>query len=159
MSDDILSSLFDPPSTPSSGSRSTSASFLYDMELMPDKSVVNEKIIEASNSIIESSNEIVDLTIRNESITPEIQNIIASVHLQCELDLRMIAISARNAEYNPKKVNAVVMRLRDPKCTGLLFRSGRLMITGARLENDAKLGGKKMAKICQKSGFPKIRLL
>ncbi|TRY49818.1 TATA-box factor binding protein [Cryptosporidium tyzzeri] len=157
MSDDILSSLFDPPSTPSSGSRSTSASFLYDMELMPDKSVVNEKIIEASNSIIESSNEIVDLTIRNESITPEIQNIIASVHLQCELDLRMIAISARNAEYNPKKVNAVVMRLRDPKCTGLLFRSGRLMITGARLENDAKLGGKKMAKICQRSGFPKVK--
>ena len=93
----------------------------------------------------------------SKTIVPEIQNIIASVHLKCELDLRLIAISARNAEYNPKKVNAVVMRLREPKCTGLLFRSGRLMITGARLEDDARLGGKKMAKICQKSGFPKVK--
>ncbi|KAH8740791.1 TATA-binding protein [Cryptosporidium ryanae] len=93
----------------------------------------------------------------SKTIVPEIQNIIASVHLKCELDLRLIAISARNAEYNPKKVNAVVMRLREPKCTGLLFRSGRLMITGARMEDDAKLGGKKMAKICQKSGFPRVK--
>jgi len=88
---------------------------------------------------------------------PHIQNIIASVHLAQELDLRSIAISARNAEYNPKKVNAVVMRLRDPKCTGLVFRSGRMMITGARAEADAKYGGKKMAKICQKAGHPDVK--
>jgi len=88
---------------------------------------------------------------------PHIQNIIASVHLAQELDLRSIAISARNAEYNPKKVNAVVMRLRDPKCTGLVFRSGRMMITGARAEEDAKYGGKKMAKICQKAGHPDVK--
>lgn len=88
---------------------------------------------------------------------PHIQNIIASVHLAQELDLRSIAISARNAEYNPRKVNAVVMRLRDPKCTGLVFRSGRMMITGARAEEDAKLGGKKMAKICQKAGHEDVK--
>lgn len=44
---------------------------------------------------------------------PVIQNVIASVNLSTELDLRLIAISARNAEYNPTKVNAVV---RYQKC-------------------------------------------
>lgn len=39
---------------------------------------------------------------------PIIQNVIASVNLSTELNLRLIAISARNAEYNPTKVNAVV---------------------------------------------------
>lgn len=39
---------------------------------------------------------------------PVIQNVIASVNLSTKLDLRLIAISARNAEYNPTKVNAVV---------------------------------------------------
>jgi hypothetical protein len=39
---------------------------------------------------------------------PLLQNVIASVDLCTDVDLRRIAISARNAEYNPTKVNAVV---------------------------------------------------
>eukprot|EP01068_Selenidium_serpulae_P007214 Selendium_serpulae@DN4641_c0_g1_i1.p1 len=95
--------------------------------------------------------------VSDEIPTPRVQNIIASVHLGQELDLRRIALSARNAEYNPKKVNAVVMRLRDPKCTGLVFRTGRMMVTGSRNEVDARFGGKRMAKICQKAGHPDLR--
>lgn len=89
--------------------------------------------------------------------SPVVQNIIASVHLGQELDLRTIAVSARNAEYNPKKVNAVIMRIRDPKSTGLLYRCGRMMVTGAREEEDARLGARKMAKICQRADHPNIR--
>lgn len=39
---------------------------------------------------------------------PVLQNVIASVNLSTTIDLRRVAISARNAEYNPTKVNAVV---------------------------------------------------
>lgn len=38
-----------------------------------------------------------------------IQNVVVSVNLDSDLDLRKIAISARNVEYNPTKVNAVVI--------------------------------------------------
>jgi len=35
-------------------------------------------------------------------ITPTLQNIVATVNLDCRLDLKTIALHARNAEYNPK---------------------------------------------------------
>ena len=33
---------------------------------------------------------------------PTLQNIVATVNLDCRLDLKTIALHARNAEYNPK---------------------------------------------------------
>ncbi|RUS15963.1 hypothetical protein BC938DRAFT_476746 [Jimgerdemannia flammicorona] len=35
-------------------------------------------------------------------IAPTLQNIVATVNLDCRLDLKSIALHARNAEYNPK---------------------------------------------------------
>jgi hypothetical protein len=35
-------------------------------------------------------------------IVPQLQNVVATVNLGVKLDLKKIAISARNAEYNPK---------------------------------------------------------
>lgn len=35
-------------------------------------------------------------------IVPILQNIVATVNLDCRLDLKTIALHARNAEYNPK---------------------------------------------------------
>ena len=37
-----------------------------------------------------------------EGIIPTLQNIVATVNLDCRLDLKTIALHARNAEYNPK---------------------------------------------------------
>lgn len=88
---------------------------------------------------------------------PILQNVIASVNLSTTIDLRRVAISARNAEYNPTKVNAVILRLRNPKCTGLIFRSGKMMITGAKSIDGVKTGGKKIAKLCLKVGHPEVR--
>jgi len=41
-----------------------------------------------------------------------------------KLDLKKIALHARNAEYNPKRFAAVIMRIRDPRTTALIFSSG-----------------------------------
>ena len=35
-------------------------------------------------------------------ITPQLQNVVATVNLGTKLDLKEIALHARNAEYNPK---------------------------------------------------------
>ncbi|KAI3639422.1 hypothetical protein MIR68_002550 [Amoeboaphelidium protococcarum] len=87
-------------------------------------------------------------------IVPTLQNIVATVNLDCKLDLKTIALHARNAEYNPKRFAAVIMRIREPKTTALIFASGKLVVTGARSEDLAKLAARKYARIVQKLGFP-----
>eukprot|EP00201_Polytomella_parva_P024397 CAMPEP_0175038912 /NCGR_PEP_ID=MMETSP0052_2-20121109/186_1 /TAXON_ID=51329 ORGANISM="Polytomella parva, Strain SAG 63-3" /NCGR_SAMPLE_ID=MMETSP0052_2 /ASSEMBLY_ACC=CAM_ASM_000194 /LENGTH=202 /DNA_ID=CAMNT_0016300495 /DNA_START=117 /DNA_END=725 /DNA_ORIENTATION=+ len=87
-------------------------------------------------------------------IEPQIQNVVATVTLGCKLDLRKIAASAKNAEYNPKRFAAVIIRLKDPKTTALVFASGKMVCTGARSEEDAQLAAKKYAKMIQKTGYP-----
>ena len=74
--------------------------------------------------------------------------------LKCHPDLATIATRTRNAEYNPQRFSAVILRLREPKATGLLFASGKLVITGPKNEDDGLLAGRRMAKIVQKLGFP-----
>ncbi|ELU44748.1 transcription initiation factor TFIID-1 [Rhizoctonia solani AG-1 IA] len=80
-------------------------------------------------------------------------NIVATVNLDCRLDLKTIALHARNAEYNPKRFAAVIMRIRDPKTTALIFASGKMVVTGAKSEDDSRLASRKYARIVQKLGF------
>lgn len=86
-------------------------------------------------------------------IVPTLQNIVATVNLDCRLDLKTIALHARNAEYNPKRFAAVIMRIREPKTTALIFVSGKMVVTGAKSEDDSKLASRKYARIIQKLGF------
>jgi len=88
-----------------------------------------------------------------QGIVPTLQNIVATVNLGCRLDLKTIALHARNAEYNPKRFAAVIMRIRDPKTTALIFASGKMVVTGAKSEDDSRLASRKYARIIQKLGF------
>ncbi len=88
---------------------------------------------------------------------PHIDNVICSFHLRGEIDLKMVAFKARNAEYNPRKVNAVVLRFRSPRSTALVYSNGKVMVTGSRSEDDARFACKKAAKIVSKCGHPTVR--
>uniref|UniRef100_A0A0E0RJ76 Uncharacterized protein n=2 Tax=Oryza TaxID=4527 RepID=A0A0E0RJ76_ORYRU len=81
------------------------------------------------------------------------KNIVSTVNLDCKLDLKAIALQARNAEYNPKRFAAVIMRIREPKTTALIFASGKMVCTGAKSEQQSKLAARKYARIIQKLGF------
>ncbi|XP_056637171.1 uncharacterized protein LOC130892186 [Diorhabda carinulata] len=87
-------------------------------------------------------------------IIPQLQNIVSTVNLSCKLDLKKIALHARNAEYNPKRFAAVIMRIREPRTTALIFSSGKMVCTGAKSEEDSRLAARKYARIIQKLGFP-----
>lgn len=86
-------------------------------------------------------------------ILPTLQNVVATVNLNCKLDLKNIALHARNAEYNPKRFAAVIMRIRDPKTTALIFASGKMVVTGAKSEKASKIASQRYAKIIHKLGF------
>ena len=81
------------------------------------------------------------------------RNIVSTVNLGCKLDLKKIALHARNAEYNPKRFAAVIMRIREPRTTALIFSSGKMVCTGAKSEEDSRLAARKYARIVQKLGF------
>ena len=85
---------------------------------------------------------------------PQTQNVVATLNVACKLDLKDIVTRSRNSEYNPKRFAAVVMRIREPKSTALIFQTGKIVVTGARSENKAWLAARKYARILQKLDFP-----
>ena len=85
--------------------------------------------------------------------TLTVQNVVATVNLRTPIDLRHLTTSARNAEYNPKKFAAVIMRIREPRCTALVFSTGKMVVTGAKSERAAFAGARKFGAIIRKIGF------
>lgn len=65
----------------------------------------------------------------------------------------MLLGSPDTKQYNPKRFAAVIMRIREPKTTALIFASGKMVVTGAKSEDDSKLASRKYARIIQKLGF------
>ncbi|NLI73891.1 MAG: TATA-box-binding protein [Euryarchaeota archaeon] len=67
-----------------------------------------------------------------------IQNVVASASLDRELDLNTLALHLTGAEYDPQVFPGLVYRLKDPKTATLLFRSGKLVCTGAKTHDQVR---------------------
>jgi len=107
----------------------------------------------SSSQVAAAADSDVDLVKHPSGIVPVLQNVVATVNLGCKLDLKNIALKARNAEYNPKRFAAVIMRIRDPKTTALIFASGKMVCTGAKSEEKSRLAARKYCKILQKLNY------
>ncbi|KAK3052862.1 hypothetical protein LTR09_005926 [Extremus antarcticus] len=84
---------------------------------------------------------------------PKITNIVCGVNLNCRFELKTIALYGRNVTYYPKKFNAAIIRMREPKATALVFQTGKMQVLGAKSVDDAKLAARKFARMLQKMGF------
>jgi transcription initiation factor TFIID TATA-box-binding protein len=84
---------------------------------------------------------------------PEPSNFVATVNMDCMIDLTHLAKQARNVEYSPKRFPAAIIRIRQPRGTGLIFKNGAMTITGFRTEADSRLAVKKFVRIVQKIGY------
>ncbi len=69
-----------------------------------------------------------------------VQNIVAGASLDTELDLDAIAIGLgfENIEYEPEVFPGLVYRIVKPKVVVLIFRSGKLVITGAKTQAECE---------------------
>ncbi len=83
----------------------------------------------------------------------KIENVVASTSLGQELDLTAIELALDGAEYNPQQFPGLVYRLKDPKTATLLFRSGKVVCTGAKSLDDVKVAIGKVAKDIEKAGI------
>jgi transcription initiation factor TFIID TATA-box-binding protein len=67
----------------------------------------------------------------------QVQNIVASASLGVKVNLDKLAIECYNTEYAPEQFPGLVYRLQEPKTVMLVFRSGKIIITGAKNPEDA----------------------
>lgn len=68
----------------------------------------------------------------------QIQNIVASANLNVEVDLEKAAYLLPNTMYEPEQFPGLIHRSDDPKVVILLFSSGKMVITGAKSEEDVE---------------------
>ena len=59
-------------------------------------------------------------------------NLVVTTDLKHKLDLEKIASTLSATEYNPEQFPGLVMRVKEPKTSALLFTSGKVVCTGAK---------------------------
>ena len=59
-------------------------------------------------------------------------NIVVSTSLEHDIPLEKMAATLSNTEYNPEQFPGLVIRIKDPKTSALIFSSGKVVCTGAR---------------------------
>lgn len=108
---------------------------------------------------INQSEETVSVIEGLQSMEPRVVNIIAITQYNADFKLFEIATHIRNAEYNPKRIKAVTLRIKEPKATGLLFSNGKINIVGCKSIDEANKAAKKFRKILSKiPGYEGIKL-
>lgn len=69
----------------------------------------------------------------------KIQNIVASASFDHDVPLIKLAEALPNTEYNPEQFPGLVMRIKEPKTSALIFSSGKIVCTGAKSMKKVKL--------------------
>jgi transcription initiation factor TFIID TATA-box-binding protein len=93
----------------------------------------------------------------NDNINIRIVNVVSTVSLECQLSLRKLALKLQNSEYNPKRINALIIRIKKPKTAALVFSNGKMVVVGADNEDDSKQAAKIYAKNIKSLGYNDIK--
>ena len=67
-----------------------------------------------------------------------VENVVAMSDTGCRVDLHGLAGLINESRYNPDTFPGMTIRLADPKCGILLFRSGKMVCAGTRSKKDAE---------------------
>ncbi len=77
-------------------------------------------------------------------------NIVVSTSLEHDIPLEKMAATLSNTEYNPEQFPGLVIRIKDPKTSALIFSSGKVVCTGARNMGEVEESIKKIIKSLEK---------
>ena len=80
----------------------------------------------------------------------EVVNIVVSTSLENEIPLEKMAATLSNTEYNPEQFPGLVIRIKEPKTSALIFSSGKVVCTGARTLDKVEESLKKIIKSLEK---------
>ena len=93
----------------------------------------------------------------------EVVNIVVSTSLEHDIPLEKMAATLSNTEYNPEQFPGLVYRLDKPKVTALIFKSGKMVVTGAKSTQELIEAVKKIVRNLKKHGIeiygrPKVQI-
>lgn len=77
----------------------------------------------------------------------QIVNLVASANLNATLDLYNLAVTIPNIEYEPEQFPGAILKLKEPKVSMLLFKNGKVIISGASSEEQITQGIRKASKL------------
>ena len=92
-----------------------------------------------------------------------IVNIVVSTALEHDIPLEKMAATLSNTEYNPEQFPGLVIRIKDPKTSALVFSSGKIVCTGAKTIEKVEESIKQIIKQLEKINIqitikPKIKI-
>jgi transcription initiation factor TFIID TATA-box-binding protein len=90
-------------------------------------------------------------------------NIVVSTSLEHDIPLEKMAATLSNTEYNPEQFPGLVIRIKEPKTSALIFSSGKVVCTGARSMQKVQESIQKIIESLHKIGIninikPKINI-
>ncbi len=83
----------------------------------------------------------------------KVVNIVVSSSLGHDIPLEKMAATLSNTEYNPEQFPGLVIRIKEPKTSALIFSSGKVVCTGARSMEKVEESIKKIIKSLEKIGI------
>ena len=80
----------------------------------------------------------------------KVVNIVVFTSLKHDIPLEKMAATLSNTEYNPEQFPGLVIRIKEPKTSALIFSSGKVVCTGARSMDKVEESIKKIIKSLEK---------
>ena len=86
-----------------------------------------------------------------------IENVVSTTQLTDELDIQQLADKIENSKYDPNEFSGLIFHYSEYNTVVFLFRSGKLVCTGAKNIDDAENSINKTRNIIRKSGVSTLK--
>ena len=92
-----------------------------------------------------------------------IVNVVVSTSLEHKIPLERLIMELPNTEYNPEQFPGLIMKLRDPSSSFLIFSSGKIVCTGTKSLDEVDLAMEGLLRLLKKVDIkikikPKIKV-
>ena len=93
----------------------------------------------------------------------KIVNIVISTSLEHKVPLERLIMDLPNTEYNPEQFPGLIMKIREPRASFLIFSSGKVVCTGTKSLDEVELALERLVEYMKKVDVnveikPKIRV-
>ncbi|MCJ7767828.1 TATA-box-binding protein, partial [Candidatus Bathyarchaeota archaeon] len=82
----------------------------------------------------------------------KVENVVAFTSLGKDIPLTKLITKIENAEYEPEQFPGLVYRTNEPRAAALIFSSGKIVCTGAKSIDMAKVAMKKVVDRVRQTG-------
>ncbi len=83
----------------------------------------------------------------------KVENVVAFATLGVDIQLEKLVKEVENTEYEPEQFPGLVYRPTNPRAAALIFSSGKVVCTGAKSIENAKIAMQKVAETIRSVGF------